>query len=104
MDSIILILITCVLFIHIGLGDTICDIIGFDFILFRCVKCITFWSILVYCFFVNQWGIVVSLSTSFICAYLSLWLDLLLSKLAVLYEKWGSQDVATKETEHNATR
>ena len=87
MLGISLVLISCILFIHLGMGDTIAKLIRKEFVLLKCTKCLTFWSTLTYSLTFTDFNIVECIATSFICAYVALWLDLLLSKLADIYEK-----------------
>lgn len=79
------IFISCVLFIHLGLGEAIERTLQVRFVLLRCVKCLTFWSVLAYSLF-HSLPIEVSLCVSFACAYASLWAELLLGKIACRYE------------------
>lgn len=78
--------ISCVLFIHLGLGDAINKVIRTEFVLFRCVKCMTFWSVLGYSLLVEL-PFTHSACIAFVCSYLSLWAELALGKLADKYEK-----------------
>ena len=86
MISIALVLFNCVMFIHLGLGNTICSIIHVDFILFKCVKCLTWWAVLCYSLIFNHQTIITSCFIAFLSAYIALWLDLLLAKLSKIYE------------------
>lgn len=80
--------VSCVLFIHLGLGEAISKATRIDFILFRCVKCLTFWSVLGYSFYIHlPW--VYAVCVAFVCSYLSLWAELGLGKLADQYEKYS---------------
>lgn len=94
-----MILTSCCLFIHLGLGDAICKIIRYNFILFRCPKCLSFWSVLCYLLLFNQ-SVIVSLCIAFICAYMAIWIDLLLTIIANWYEEIY-ESVGTKESEDN---
>lgn len=84
--QVVMILTSCCLFIHLGLGNAICKIIRYNFILFRCPKCLAFWSVLSYLLLSNQ-SVVLSIFIAFICAYLALWIDLLLTIIADKYEE-----------------
>lgn len=79
--------ISCCLFIHLGLGEAIEKTIHLRFVLFHCVKCLTFWMITGYSFFVVSLPLEYSLCIGFACAYVALWSDLLLYYIAVKYEK-----------------
>lgn len=80
------IFISCVLFIHLGLGETIERTLHVRFVLLRCVKCLTFWSVLAYSL-IHSLSVEVALCAAFVSAYAALWVDIPLTKLATLYEK-----------------
>lgn len=84
--KVLMILTSCCLFIHLGLGNAINKVIGYNFILFRCPKCLVFWSVLSYLLLSNQ-SVVLSIFIAFICSYLALWIDLLLTIIAEKYEE-----------------
>lgn len=88
--------ISSVLFIHLGLGETIGRLLRTDFVLLRCVKCLTFWCVLGYSLLCVSIPAEASVCIAFMCAYAALWAELLLGKLANAYEKL-SEDVATEE-------
>lgn len=83
-----LIFVSCCLFIHLGLGEAICKTLKIDFILFKCVKCLSFWAILAYTFLFTQYCWELCLALSFMMAYVALWVDLALMKIAEVYEKF----------------
>ena len=81
-----LLIISCVLFIQMGLSDTIQNIIKVNPVILSCPKCLTFWSVLLYCA-INGYNIIISIATSFISSYIALWLVLLYDILAIKYNK-----------------
>lgn len=87
MWGIVYIVIACVMYIHLGLGDTLSNIFHSNLYIFKCVKCITWQCVLIYSLFFLHYEVVLSLAISFATAYIALWLDLLLAKLAKVYEK-----------------
>lgn len=95
--KVLMILTSCCLFIHLGLGNTINKIIGYNFVLFRCPKCLAFWSVLSYLLLSNK-SVVLSIFIAFICAYLALWIDLLLTIIAEKYEEIY-ESLGAKKTE-----
>lgn len=99
MLNIAYILVSCCLFIHLGLGQAISKIIRIDFVLFRCPKCLAFWSILGYLLLSNE-PIISSIAIAFICAYLALWIDLVLAIISEYYEK-TYKGVGTEESQNN---
>lgn len=78
--------ISCVLFIHLGLGEAVERTLRISFILLSCVKCLTFWSMLAYSL-IHSFPLEYALCLSFVSAYAALWADIPLAKLATLYEK-----------------
>lgn len=90
--------ISSVLFIHLGLGETIGRLLRTDFVLLRCVKCLTFWCVLGYSLLCVSIPAEAAVCIAFMCAYAALWAELLLGKLANAYEKL-SENVAAEEPE-----
>lgn len=82
-----LIFLSCCLFIHLGLGQAINKTLKIRFVLFKCVKCLTWWSILAYTLLLTNYRLEICLALSFSLSYMSLWVDLALAKIAKLYEK-----------------
>jgi hypothetical protein len=101
MIEIAYILVSCCLFIHLGLGQAMSKIIRVDFVLFRCPKCLAFWSILGYLLLSNK-PIISSIAIAFVCAYLALWIDLLLAIISEYYEKIY-KGVGAEEPKNNRT-
>lgn len=101
MKSVGLLLLCCVLFVHMGMGDAVSKVVRRGLSLFQCVKCTTFWVILAYTVFFTAADPVLCTALAFICSYIALWLDLLLSKFAVWYEKWY-KGVVTEERDSDS--
>ena len=80
----------CVLFINMGLSDAIQETLGIHSRILSCVKCFTFWSILVYLTF-KGCKLYEVVSASFLFSYLALWLDLGLSALNAKYNELYQQ-------------
>lgn len=89
------IFISSVLFIHLGLGEAISKILNTSFVLFRCVKCLTFWCTLSYSLF--HLSVVYSICIAFVLSYASIWMELLLGIIAKKYEEY-SKDVDAEES------
>ena len=87
MRSVGYILLCCVLFVHLGLGDAVSKVIQRNLSLFRCVKCTTFWAVLAYTFY-SGFAPVKCVALAFACSYVALWVDFLFSIIAILYEKY----------------
>lgn len=88
MVSVALVSFCCIMFIHLGLGDAISKVLRIDFVLFRCVKCLNFWMVLCYTFLFVKLSLIGSLSVAFLTSYIALWIDLLLAKIAKVYDIW----------------
>lgn len=88
MKSVGCVLLCCVLFVHMGLGDAVSGVIKRNATLFQCVKCTTFWAILAYTLFLTEYEPVECAAIAFGCAYIALWVDLLFAKISVWYEKF----------------
>lgn len=102
MEGVGYILVTCVLYIHLGMGDTLGRIFHSEAYVFKCVKCVTWQATLAYTIFCSDLNVLACLAISFISAYIALWLDLMLSKLASLYEKWNKECMVAGEPERPA--
>ena len=94
--------VSCVLFIHLGLGEAIERTLRVRFVLLRCVKCLTFWSMLAYSL-IHSLPLESALCLSFVSAYAALWADIPLAKLANLYEKLNKDMDAEESAYPSAT-
>ena len=92
--------VSCVLFIHLGLGEAVERTLRIRIVLLSCVKCLTFWSMLVYSL-IHSFPLESALCLSFVSAYASLWADIPLAKLAALYEKLN-KDLDAEESAHSS--
>ena len=86
MTGIVLVWFSAVMFVHMGLGEAICKTFGFHFILFLCPKCMAFWAVLGYSLLIVKLPIEESVAIAFLLSYVAIWFDLLLGKLADVYE------------------
>ena len=80
-----MVLISCVLFLHLGLGDEIEKRLHIKCILLECPKCLSFWSILIVSLF--YFDVIRAIFNAFVCAYLALWLDIALSYVSKIYNR-----------------
>lgn len=94
----ILILISCVLFIQMGLSAAFQKVLKIKIDFLSCPKCFTFWVTLI-TLLIKDYGIMESIAVSFISAYLALWLSLLYDYLANLYNKLYEHVSETQGTE-----
>ena len=84
MTEVALITVSCVLFIQMGLSDAVQRTLHISLRIVSCPKCLTWWICLGY-LVTHDYGIIVSVATSFICSYAALWLALAYDVLATLY-------------------
>lgn len=95
-DALIITLSVC-LFSYLGLKDKVLSL--YDKIMpkrwyattllreiISCVKCISFWVVLVFSI-VSGYAVIRCILVSFLCALLSLWIDLLLMYINKIYDK-----------------
>ena len=83
----VMLMISCVLFIQMGLSEAIQDKLHFHSVVISCQKCMSFWCVLLF-LLLNRQGFVFSIAASFVLSYAALWLSLLYDFLAALYNKF----------------
>ena len=76
----------CVTMNHLGLVKAIEDTIGRRIIIMNCVKCASFWCVLVYMMTVTS-NVIPSLAISFLASYTAIWLELFEGFIDSLYMK-----------------
>ena len=70
---------------HLGLIQAIQTVTKCNrFPIVSCVKCFSFWAVLIYCL-VGGLSVITSLAISFLCAWASIWLDLFMGIIDHLY-------------------
>lgn len=79
-----LIMVSCVLFVQMGLSEAVQDTLHIRVRVASCPKCLSWWICCAY-LLVHDYGIVVSVAASFILSYAALWLALAYDALATLY-------------------
>lgn len=76
---------------HLGLVSAIEEVTGRRLPIVNCCKCASFWGVLIYgCYHIasyGTYGIVTVLAISFLCAYLAIWLELLMGIVDYYYNK-----------------
>lgn len=80
------IVISCVLFNHMGLISAIEDEIDCEIPIFNCVKCSTFWFVFIY-LILNEHNVLLTIATSFLLSYVAIWLELFFGFVDFCYEK-----------------
>ena len=76
----------CVTMNHLGLIKAIEDKIGYELPVLDCVKCSTFWCVLVYTTILSH-HFIAPLAISFLASYMAIWLELLEGFIDALYTK-----------------
>lgn len=79
-------MICCTLFNHMGLCEAIEKNIKHKLPIMNCVKCLTFWSCFIY-MVLTIYDILLSLFIAFIMSYISLWLEMFLGYMTIIYNK-----------------
>lgn len=92
MIGIALVWFSAVMFVHMGLGEALCKTFGVRFVLFLCPKCMAFWVVLGYSLLIVELPIEESVAIAFLSSYAAIWFDLLLGKLADVYESLESEE------------
>ena len=85
-DDIAGIVCVCVTMNHLGLVKAIEDTWDRELPSINCVKCSTFWSVLIYTSFTAH-DVIASLAVSFLCSYIAIWLELFEGFIDTLYLK-----------------
>lgn len=98
-----LIMVSCVLFVQMGLSDAITRILRVHFPPLSCVKCLTFWSVLVWSIIAGRNAIEL-VATSFVASYCALWLSLAYDAVATLYNYIYEQITKTNDTSPDAEK
>jgi hypothetical protein len=86
LEDIGLLILTCVLANHMGLISAIETVIGRRLPIVNCIKCSTFWSVLVFCL-LSRLDMVISIPISFLSSYMAIWLELFFGYIDTCYEK-----------------
>lgn len=84
--DICLLILSCVLMNHMGLVSAIEEVINRKLPIVNCVKCSTFWSVLIFCLFMG-FDTIMSVAISFLSSYVAIWLELFFGFIDCCYEK-----------------
>lgn len=96
-----LITVSCVLFVQMGLADAIKEAVHIRLRIVSCPKCLAFWVCLAWTL-AHEYGLVLSVATSFLCSYCALWIALLYDSLAKIYNYLYEQITTTQDTSEDA--
>lgn len=95
--DICLLTLSCVLANHMGLISAVEEAIKRKLYIIDCVKCSTFWGVLILCLFIG-FRIIESVAISFLLSYLAIWLELLFGFIDSCYEKLYNKIYKDSET------
>lgn len=93
---------------HLGLVKAIEETYDHELPIINCVKCLTFWAVLVYMVFTTR-DVITSLAISFLASYSAIWVELLEAYIDTLYLKlYGkiyetSDDTTTSDADNGNT-
>ena len=90
------IMFVCVTMNHLGLVKAIEDTYDRELPIINCVKCSSFWAVLIYTAFVTH-DAIASLAVSFLAAYVAIWLELFEAFIDTLYMKLYGKIYATSD-------
>lgn len=76
----------CVTMNHLGLVSAIEETIGRELPVVNCVKCSSYWAVLLYTVFATH-DLIASLAASFLAGYSAIWLELAEGMIDKLYMK-----------------
>lgn len=83
---------------HLGLVTAVETIIRHKLPVVNCIKCLTFWSVFVYgCGNATTYGTMAVLAISFLSAWASIWLDLMMGVIDHIYIKVYEQIYTTAD-------
>jgi hypothetical protein len=92
------ILFVCTAANHLGLVTAVETIIRHKLPVVNCIKCLTFWSVFVYgCGNATTYGTMAVLAISFLSAWASIWLDLMMGVIDHIYIKVYEQIYTTAD-------
>lgn len=99
LETAVMVTVACVLFVHMGLSEAIQETLHFQSRILSCPKCCTMWTSLA-CFLAKGFPALPSVAAAFLCSYASLWLTLVLDRMAAAYNSAYeniTQDTGTAE-------
>jgi hypothetical protein len=71
---------------HLDLIKAFEEILGRELPVINCVKCCSFWAVLIYTLFATH-DVIMSLAVSFLASYSAIWLELIEGIIDNLYKK-----------------
>lgn len=93
---------SCVSANHLGLISAMEKVIRHSIPIANCPKCFTFWMVLATTY-LSGWNMIASLAISFLCAYLAIWLELLMGFIDLQFQKLYETLYPTTDITDSAT-
>lgn len=107
MKDVAMLVFTAVMINHLGLIEAVEKVIKHKIPIMNCCKCLSFWLVLAYMLF-NGYTVINSVATSFLCAWLATWFELLLGGIDIfymkVYENFYPKTAATEDTEKKVSK
>lgn len=94
--NVFLLILVCVLSNHMGLILAIEEIIKHKIPILNCVKCSTFWSVILF-LLLNSIDVIPSVAFAFISSYIAIWLELVFGIIDFYYGKVFSKIYSAEE-------
>lgn len=88
---------SCVAANHLGLVAAVEGVLKRSVPVVNCPKCFTFWTVL-FTTYLSGWNMVAALAVSFLSAYLSLWVQLLMAFIDRIYNNLYDKIFSTDNT------
>ena len=99
-SDVAMILFSCVAANHLGLIQAVEKVLDRELPIVNCSRCFSFWCVLSYMIVATN-EIIVPIATSFFCAALAPWLELLMGFTDILYNKLYDTIFAATEIDRN---
>lgn len=106
MKDVAMLVFTAVMINHLELIEAVEKIIKHNIPIVNCCKCLSFWLVLAYMLF-NGYSVINSVATSFLCAWVATWFELLLGVIDTfyirIYENICTKTTAAEDTEEKVS-
>lgn len=107
MKDVAMLVFAAVMINHLGLIEAVEKVIKHKIPIMNCCKCLSFWLVLTYMLF-KEYSVINSVATSFLCAWLATWFELLLGVIDTfymkIYENFYPKTTAAEDTEEEVSQ
>lgn len=101
-----MIVLSAVLANHLGLIEAVEKVIRHEIPIVNCCKCLSFWAVFGYMLLAGN-TVIASIATSFLCAWLATWIELLMGVIdyyyTKIYENFYSETTNTEDTKEKVS-